>query len=101
MEIDGNSLYVLHDEIRAAIASAARINHVNDGRVVQGCQKLPLSEKAVAPSGAMAVGAKELDSHRLLNFTVRPLAEINHSHAALPEQPDQSIWSAIMDVLAS
>ena len=53
------------------------------------------------PCGAMAVGAKELDSNRLLNFTVRPLAEINRAHAASPQQPDQTIWSTIIDVEGS
>src|SRR5947207_737794 len=93
MEIDGNSLHILHDEIRAAIPGVAGIHHVNDGRMIQRCQKLPFFEKAVTPSGTMAIEAKELDGNRLLNFTIRPLAEIDRAHAASPEQPDQTIWS--------
>ena len=68
--------------------------------MIQRCQKLPFFEKAVTPSGTMAIEAKELDGNRLLNFTIRPLAEIDRAHAASPEQPDQTIWSTIMDVEA-
>lgn len=49
----------------------------------------------------MLAGAQELNRNRLSNFTVHPLTEINCSHTASPQRPDQSVGAAILDVAAS
>src|ERR1700675_4082756 len=72
----------------------ARVDHVDDGRVIERCDELTFPEKTVAPCGAMFVDAEELDGYLLLNLPIGSLGQIDCAHATGAEQSYESVWSA-------
>src|SRR5215510_2977116 len=71
LNINGNAIHILHDEIWPAIAGVPRIDEACNRRMVERSQELPFLQKTVAPCRPVDVGAQDLDGHLLLNLAIR------------------------------
>jgi hypothetical protein len=98
VRVDRNSLDVLHRQIGPAILHMPRVDHMHNRRMIHRGEELALFEKALAPAGASAIRAQQLDGHRLLDLSVMPFGKVDCAHAPLPEQPDEAIGTALPDL---
>ncbi len=89
--VDGLSIDVFHDEEGAPGGGVAGVDDVNDGGVLEGSEELTLSEEALAPDGAEAIAAQQLDGDLLLQFAIDALGEVDGAHAAAAEQGQDAV----------
>jgi hypothetical protein len=83
--VNGHAFHVLHHQKGVPVGRMAGIEHVNDGRMLQRCQQLPLAQKTVAPQGAMSAGVQKLDGDALFELAIGALGEVDAPHAAAPD----------------
>src|SRR5215831_16847575 len=80
INVDGNSVDVLHDKVWPAIVRMSGVDQASDGRMIEEGKELTLFEETLAPVGPLAVCAQEFDSNLGLDLTVYALGQINGSH---------------------
>src|SRR6185312_12595265 len=89
--VDGQSLDQLHDEIGAAVVRAPAVVEARDVGMLEAGEDLPFGDEAVEGLGAGQAGAEDLDGDVPLVVLILPAGEIDGSHAAAADPPQQPV----------
>src|SRR5206468_9042064 len=91
INIDGNSVDVLHDKVWLPILRMPGVDPASDGRMTEVGKELTLFEETLAPARPLAVCAQEFDSNLSLDLTIDALGQVDGSHPASAENTNSPI----------
>ena len=80
--VDGRAVHVLHHHERQAVGRGSGVEHAGDVGVIERGENPPLFEESPDQLGRRDVPGDDLDRHVLVERLVRPLGQIDGSHAA-------------------
>ena len=94
--VDGDSLDILHDQIRQTFFGAASIEEFDDVGMVQCCQCLAFVAEAAKDVILASTGFDHLDGHALAVLAISSLRQIDHRHTAVPTLADNSVSTDLL-----
>jgi hypothetical protein len=84
---------MLHYQKGAAIGGMARIDYVNDRRMLKRSQELPFLPETIEPNRLVFLGAEQFHGYPLLNLSIGAFRQIDGSHTPAPNHGHDPVAS--------